>query len=170
MLWRGRRSKRRRCLRLERTPHVSTPLLPSFDLGIDLASPESVSVSPNVSKRVKSGKRVSVAEPVGVVSDVRCRSFSEIYTSLQPTLFDVPCGETNSFLLPSSDPVENCFGDVQHASYGVQEPSDSFFASSASDCEENCCAVVHCSSYDVEEPLDVVHLPTSDNRDNCFVS
>ena len=66
--------------------------------------------------------------------------------------------------------MENCFGDVQHASYGVQEPSDSFFASSASDCEENCCAVVHCSSYDVEEPLDVVHLPTSDSRDNCFVS
>jgi len=66
--------------------------------------------------------------------------------------------------------VENCFGDVHCASYGVQEPSNSFFAGAASDCEENCCAVVHCSSYDVEEPLDVVHLPTSDGRDNCFVS
>ena len=156
MLWRGRRSKRRGCLRLERTPPVSTPLLPSFDLGIDLASPESDSVSPNVLKRAKSGKRVSVAEPVGVVSDVRCRSFSEIYTSLQPTLSDVPCQETNSFLLPASDPMENCFADVHCPSYGVQEPSNSFFAGSA--------------SYDVEDPLDVVHLPTSDGRDNCFVS
>ena len=73
MLWRGRRSKRRGCLRLERTPPVSTPLLPSFDLGIDLASPESDSVSPNVLKRAKSGKRVSVAEPIYIRFDLHNR-------------------------------------------------------------------------------------------------
>lgn len=170
MLCRARRSKLshgRRCSRLERTPPVSTSLLPSFDLGMELGSPESVSVSPNVSKRAKSGKRVSVAEPVGVIVG---GVLSEIYTSLQPTLIDVPCRETDSFLLPASDRVENCFGAVHCASYGVQEPSDSFFAGSASDCEENCSAVLRCSSYAVEEPLDIVHLHTSDGRDNCFDS
>ena len=40
-----------------------------FRFRIDLASPKSGSVSPNVSKP-------SVAESVGVVSDVLCRSFS----------------------------------------------------------------------------------------------
>jgi hypothetical protein len=71
--------------------------VPSFDLELDFGDQISTSqdvglviLTPKVVKRARTGKRVP-ASPIGVVvGGKRCDSFSEICTSLAPSLVDVP--------------------------------------------------------------------------------